>query len=696
MLNASQNPNSLNSNQEEFNSQNPIQNIGHLEVDSTHMVVIEDNSAKFTWSNFFRKHQWELGFVAAITLLLIIGLTYLGVSGQYKTFFSAKLSGQVVDENSKPVSNAALKVESVEAKTDINGTFSFDSVPVSSQKIIINSPKHFYFEDKLDLQTGDNAGLRFQIKTLDYASVTGKLSGENLQSGSIKVFLDSTEIPLNSDYTFNLDRAKLGSVSFKVTSSAHKDVLNQLNLEPGKNNLGEIKLELGNETTFRVSSWANSASLAGAIVKITSTLPTSTTAKTVSPGNTQTAQNQASKPTELKSDSQGNFSFRLKQGEKYQAEASMSGFITKTFDLTEDNNQLELVPEGKIVYTSSREGQEAIYISNYDGTDEKKVYSSKGQLSDVKLSGSTIYFVSNEDNIKNSSGYGAIPQIYKVNVDGGGFTKLSNLKGYQSNVDGFNIQDEYNLKSQKIIYTSTTHNFSSPNQSSKLWISNLDGSNVKLIRDRNFTGSFTENVRGWAISPNADKIAYLVYKETPGGGSVQQTRLITVNTDGSNAKDIYTRNNDNGAQYYGNYLTLFGYNNDGSVLVYQTSDDSNQSTLYGYNFKTGESKKLAFLGQTYIDTFSFDSVTSRFYFTSFRDAKNSLFYVDLLSGEYNKVIDTGNSSRYGALYVEPSFGGIYFAQEGKVKLLRLGKNIVELPIATNFKMWGAFSGYYGY
>ena len=59
----------------------------------------------------------------------------MGITGRYKRFLSSSLSGQVIDENNKPVSSAKVSVGDKDAQTNTDGQFSLDSVVSSTQKL---------------------------------------------------------------------------------------------------------------------------------------------------------------------------------------------------------------------------------------------------------------------------------------------------------------------------------------------------------------------------------------------------------------------------------------------------------------------------------------------------------------------------------------------------------------------------------
>lgn len=607
---------------------------------------------------FAKKHTLELSLIIVISSLLISGLAFLGISGNYRNFLNTSVSGQVVDENGKPVESAQLKIEDKEANTNKDGLFSFASVPLSSPKITITSPQHFYFEQKLELRNRPNEGQRFTLKTLDYSSVSGKLEGKDLVLGKTKVKLNKTEVPLNSDFSFKLEKSVVGQASLSIISDDHKDILKQVNLLPGINDLGTFKMELGDLSSFRVSSWANSASLKNTEVAI---------------GNIT-----------LRTDELGNFSFRMKKGEKYSALIKNPGFVSKSFDLNDDTKQLELVPEGKIVYTSDRNGKNAIYISNFDGSEEAKIYETSELIRETVKYGNEIFFIQVS---KDDFGRGQdIEQAYKVKLDGTGFTKITNINPFSSTEESRTFET-ISLNSRKIITNFNEDKRGVSNQT-KVNISNLDGSNKQAIRDRLFTFPDAEEVRDITVSPRGDKISYvitkLLYRNDGWGYDQKQTRILSVNTDGSNAKEVFVYDlKENEYSYDGG--TIIKYSPDSKYLLYRFN-----KKLFIYNFENNQNKLVTETTAYLIENGAqFDLANNRFYFLDLRDNKYSLFYYDLNLSEVFRIAGTETGvNEITKFFIEPEFGGIYLNKERKTFLIRPGKEALELPITSNYKMWG--------
>jgi len=606
---------------------------------------------------FAKKHTLKLILIIIISSLLISGLAFLGISGNYRNFLNTSVSGQVVDENGKPVESALLKIEDKIVNSNKDGLFSFSSVPLSSPKITITSPQHFYLEERIELRNSSNEGLKFTLKTLDYSTVSGKLEGKDLVLGKTKVKINKTEVPLNSDFSFKLEKSVVGQASLSITSDDHKDVLKQVNLLPGINDLGTFIMELGDLSIFRVSSWANSASLKNAEVVI---------------GNIT-----------LKTDDSGNFSFRMKKGEKYSALIKNPGFISKSFDLDDDTKQLELVPEGKIVYTSDRNGKNAIYISNYDGSEETKIYETSELIREATKSGNEIFFfqVNKEEYNRGQEN----EQAYKVKFDGTGFGKISNITSF-TNAEDLRTFQTISLNSRKVITYSIEDKRGVSNQT-KINISNLDGSNKQAIRDRLFTFPDAEEVRDITVSSRGDKISYvitkLLYRNDGWGYDQKRTRILSVNTDGSNAKDVFVYDlKENEYSFDGG--TIIKYSPDSKYLLYRFKEK-----LFIYNFENNQNKLVtestAYLVENGVQ---FDLANNRFYFLDLRDNKYSLFYYDLNLSEVFRIAGTETGvNEIPKFHVEPEFGGIYYNMNGKTFIIRLGKELKELPIVSNYKMW---------
>jgi len=55
-----------------------------------------------------------------------------------------------------PVSGATVKVAGKSTKTDENGIYRLDRVPVDNQKLIVESPNHERYEKSVDIQKGEN------------------------------------------------------------------------------------------------------------------------------------------------------------------------------------------------------------------------------------------------------------------------------------------------------------------------------------------------------------------------------------------------------------------------------------------------------------------------------------------------------------------------------------------------------------
>jgi len=137
--------------------------------------------------------------------------------------------------------------------------------------------------------------------------------------------------------------------------------------------------------------------------------------------------------TVLTSDASGAFSLTTKAGTTFtDATASAQGYVSASTK-TIDGMVLALVPDGKVVYVSNKNGgKKGVYTTNYDGSDEKALVPRVGDTEDYDAGVSThdryVTFMSTRDKRKNHYGSDD-PTLYLVKIDGTGLVTISNFFG---------------------------------------------------------------------------------------------------------------------------------------------------------------------------------------------------------------------------------------------------------------------------
>jgi len=134
----------------------------------------------------------------------------------------------------------------------------------------------------------------------------------------------------------------------------------------------------------------------------------------------------------IQSDPAGEFSVPSLPAGDYSVSLSKNGFVTKqvTITLKADSTVSTelLVPNGQVVFVSNRDGKRAIYVSNYDGSNQHQLITPANGGEDfaplVSPNGQWIVFSSTRDGKKTTYGTPAAT-LYVVSADGKTLKELS-------------------------------------------------------------------------------------------------------------------------------------------------------------------------------------------------------------------------------------------------------------------------------
>ncbi len=158
---------------------------------------------------------------------------------------------------------------------------------------------------------------------------------------------------------------------------------------------------------------------------------------------------------------------------EYNLRVGRSGFNTYVQKISVDYTsskeqkleQISLVPEGRVVFESNRDGgKRGIYSANYDGSDQKAVVPRVGQTEDsspvLNSNQSKIYFFSTRDNKKDS--YGSLQTAtYFITAEGLDLKKVSDDTQVKWSPDGRYIGFiENGLGNRQRLNTFDTTNYS--------------------------------------------------------------------------------------------------------------------------------------------------------------------------------------------------------------------------------------------
>lgn len=249
-------------------------------------------------------------------------------------------------------------------------------------------------------------------------------------------------------------------------------------------------------------------------------------------------------------------------------------------------------PDGsRIIYSSNRSGNYEVYIMNADGSDQTNLTNNTGDDYSPVFSpdGSKIIFHSERD---------GNAEIYTMNIDG---TEQANLT---NSAEGDEFMGSFNPDGSKIAF------WSDRDSNDEVYIMNADGSN-----QTNLTNSAGMD-RAPVFSPDGSKIIF--FSDQDGG-----TDIFSINPDGSNLtnltntpdyiEDVYEFSPD------GSKLAIIRFTNDWSQSALVITDqDGNYQAEYDFTSSgtpyidglswSPDGRWLLFLGQknTAYDHYSFN------------------------------------------------------------------------------------------
>ena len=186
---------------------------------------------------------------------------------------------------------------------------------------------------------------------------------------------------------------------------------------------------------------------------------------------------------------------------------------------------------GKIVFSTERDGNREIYVMDADGTNQVRLTNNSAFDSEPNWSpdGTKIVFRSDRDGNR---------EVYVMNADGTNQTRLTNDAGRD-------MQPMYSPDGTKIVFTSDRNQGAAQY---RLWVMNADGTGQALLSPSLVFGAQAS----W--SPDGTKIAY-------NGNQGSGNEIFTINADGTNITQL-TANGSGSAP---------DWSPDGTQLVFSSS-----------------------------------------------------------------------------------------------------------------------------
>ena len=131
--------------------------------------------------------------------------------------------------------------------------------------------------------------------------------------------------------------------------------------------------------------------------------------------------------------SSGEYSFSKLIPGDYKLSLSKASYLDSSLAVTITSGDAtpaptKLVPQGQVVFVSNRDGKRALYLSNYDGSNQHTLVTPAGGGEDfgplLSPDGTQVLFSSTRESVVSSYGQ-ALSKLYVVGIDGKNLKKLS-------------------------------------------------------------------------------------------------------------------------------------------------------------------------------------------------------------------------------------------------------------------------------
>ncbi len=591
--------------------------------------------------------------ILSLSIVLLFSLFTMGAlmaTGLDKSFLKAGINGYVYNHEGDKVP-AVIFINGEQKLETFNGYYEINDLEYGTHKIRIETRNYGNLQEEITLGRLEKRTIDFTLPKVDFAEVRGEIQSEEgqLNREELQVLVNEGPVEVNQNGVFVDEKVRIGTVKIEIRSPNYIDKVFETQIKPGQNELSIPALIPAVDLKITTRDFLRKEPIKTATIKI---------------GD-----------TEYLTDDSGIAKIEdIRVQDKLTLEISKDNYNNQTVEINpRENNKadLELVPGGKIYYTSEREGNNQIYESNYDGSEEKPVYVGVDNASNVYQSGNQLLFYLDGQP-------GGIRQIYAVNLTDLNINKISNLQGNIE--DEEKIVEEYPfIESNTVLYTeiSKTKEEDQPAQA-VIYRTDLDGNNRREVFKTEVppqtSFNFNESLK---VSQNGEWVvfAYERWKQEP--GELLESKIFITKSDGSGLKEIYSQDQTSGSQ-------LLGITNDGRYVLFLLYKNE-QSTLQVLNTGTEETQSLGSVNlfHTYV---YMDNSSQKAYLNILQDSNNNIFEVDWTLGKLQKITEENRINRFK---VKPEENLIFFENEGKLLINATDSDngSVDSGISTNFEMW---------
>jgi Tol biopolymer transport system component len=543
-------------------------------------------------------------FVSTIFLLGVFSLAAF-VLKLDSLVFPSELNGSITQYTGDPVEDARICVGKKCSSSDPEGQYSLKGLTYGKREVSVSKDGFETIKEDVKIKRGQNTK-NFELKIPGTKNIsgqlslsTGKLITENFQLISADEYYD---IEVAQDRSFTVKNVELSGSTLEIHSPNYIDLSFEVNPADDEINIGSVSLSPAGDVSFKPVDFLTQDFLDGLKVE-----PASEGGK-----------------LQVYTKDEKTYVEDLKVGEAIEFNITKDDYNTKAVKVTSlkqgENNQgqLDIVREGKVVYVSNRTGNQNVYIANYDGSAEKMLTGNKGDnyAPYYAADQGIVYFLSDRDKVKNDDGQ-VMDLAYKVDVGTQVVTKVT-----KTNYDETGNIGVYNLKAQRRLTSREHPDF--PN-TWQFFFSNIDGTGVKQVFHS------ADNLYNFVISDSGNLLMYRgSYSDSTKDG------VYLYNTQSGKQNRIYETSDDASAEP----TVISADSNYGLLRVYK----SGQSDLVVRDFGVGKSTQIT--ASTSYELSARFSPDNEISFMSTRDEQSDLYLVDLDGGNETRITRDGKVSNY--------------------------------------------------
>jgi len=614
------------------------------------------NSVVGRWNKLTPKQKKITTIVSSILgVFLIIMVTIVS----FNFFFSntlVKITVRSEAGSQEVVSGASVRIGTKTARTDAAGNATISGVRDGLYEVIIEHPNYSTYNSDLTINSNNRDSLEFFIASLSVASIEGIVEAENgiLLTDSVSIRAGDQTAELNDDGTFQLSGIPIETTQVAIESAEYADIIRDVTLTSGKNALGEFVLVPAYDLELQVNDFFTKQPIIDAKATYGS--------------------------MEFVANDQGVITVNdiLIQDEDQTAILYKAGYNAKTVLLPQDKDDttgqlenIDLVKEGRVLYTSEREGISNVYTANYDGTGEVKISTGAGSSTKPEYSDSAILYYGSSET--------PTPLVFRATGSGDQPSAVS-IPPLPQTQENQIMQEFYFLPPQKKLrYTSSIENDTTK---ISLSVSDLTGTNQKEVFQTSYDNKeFAKEIRSLHINDSGSHVTFIVSESQKTPFKHLKSSVVEYSITTGAIKTLLVDESESTAL---NVLGVSG-GNDYVVTVNTTSAGVQEVAV----INTSSNRTVEYENLSIFELATQISDDSRYlYFISVRDGKSDIYRLPFQTGEIQQITSTGDVDSF---YIDTN-DVLQFQRGQDMYLLDTTSSIdsvdpVGTPISSNFKMW---------